>query len=60
MCTQCIEIDGNFLDVEDLINTGMGLYHVKLSEDAVKNVIRSRKIIDDIVEGEKSKIKTNI
>lgn len=51
---KCIEIDGNFLDVEDLINTGMGLYHVKLSEDAVKNVIRSRKIIDDIVEGEKT------
>ena len=53
MYFQFVEVDGCSLSVEDLINIGMGLYQVKLSDSAIENVMQSRKIIDDIVEEEK-------
>ena len=48
-----MELDGSSLNIEDLINIGMGLYSVRLSDVAVENVRQSRKVIDDILVQEK-------
>lgn len=39
--------------IEELINIGMGVYSVKLSDNAIENVKKSRKVIDDILRDEK-------
>lgn len=48
-----IELDGNSLVIEDLISIGMGVYSVKLSDQAIENVKKSRKVIDDILRDKK-------
>jgi histidine ammonia-lyase len=48
-----ILLTGNDLTLEELVLVAREGYKVSLSEEAKKNVLESRKIIDDIVENEK-------
>ncbi|NOH16147.1 aromatic amino acid lyase, partial [Clostridium cochlearium] len=48
-----VVLTGNDLTLEELVLVAREGYKVSLSEEAKKNVLESRKIIDDIVENEK-------
>ncbi|KYH35105.1 histidine ammonia-lyase [Clostridium tepidiprofundi DSM 19306] len=48
-----IEINGNSLTLDDLINVVRNGYKVVLDEEAEERVKRSRKIVDDIVENDR-------
>ncbi|XP_068579931.1 histidine ammonia-lyase [Cebidichthys violaceus] len=48
-----ISLDGNSLTSTDLVNLGRGLYKIKLTLDAEKNVVQSRELLDTIVKENK-------
>ncbi len=48
-----IYIDGESLKIEDIVKVARESYKVELTEDALKKVKKSRKIVDEFVEGEK-------
>ncbi|MBV7274621.1 histidine ammonia-lyase [Clostridium sp. PL3] len=49
-----VKLNGYNLTIEDVINVACKGYEVCLTEEAKKKVIESRKIVDDIVENEKT------
>ncbi len=53
VCCQFIELDGCNLTVEELVNIGMGLYSVRLSEQAKENVKKARQVVDNILAEER-------
>ncbi|XP_069485929.1 histidine ammonia-lyase isoform X1 [Ambystoma mexicanum] len=50
---QYIYLDGDSLTTEDLVNLGKGLYKIKLTPDAEKNVKASGELIESIVKEQK-------
>ncbi|XP_073506789.1 histidine ammonia-lyase [Phyllobates terribilis] len=50
---QYIEIDGESLTTEDLLNLGKGLYKIKLTSEAEHRVTQSRLLIESIVKEQK-------
>ncbi|KAJ7414106.1 hypothetical protein WISP_86497 [Willisornis vidua] len=44
-----VEVDGNSLTTEDLVNLGKGLYKIKLTPEAEAKVKQSREVIERIV-----------
>ncbi|KAF4791557.1 Histidine ammonia-lyase [Turdus rufiventris] len=44
-----VEVDGNSLTTEDLVNLGKGLYKIKLTPEAEAKVKKSREVIERIV-----------
>ncbi|EMP26916.1 Histidine ammonia-lyase [Chelonia mydas] len=44
-----VEVDGNSLTTEDLVNLGKGLYKIKLTPEAEAKVRQSREVIERIV-----------
>ncbi|KAM4036430.1 histidine ammonia-lyase [Anomaloglossus baeobatrachus] len=50
---QYIEIDGESLTTEDLLNLGKGLYKIKLTTEAEHRVMQSRLLIENIVKEQK-------
>ncbi|XP_073429293.1 histidine ammonia-lyase [Dendrobates tinctorius] len=50
---QYIEIDGESLTTEDLLNLGKGLYKIKLTPEAEHRVTQSRLLIENIVREKK-------
>ena len=48
-----IEIDGESLDIEKVVRVARNFEKVKISEDAMKKMRASRKVVEDIVNGER-------
>ncbi|XP_013872593.1 histidine ammonia-lyase [Austrofundulus limnaeus] len=46
-------LDGNSLTATDLVDLGRGLYKIKLTPEAEKNVVQSRELLDTIVKENK-------
>lgn len=52
-CMQKVIIDGNSLTLQDVINVARNNFTVKLSEEAIERVKKSRELVDRFVDNEK-------
>lgn len=51
--SKTVVLNGKDLTLEDLVNVSRNGYEVKIAHEAMENVTKARKIIDDIVENER-------
>lgn len=50
---EVVSIDGNSLNLEEFINVVRKGYKVRLTEEAIERVNKSRRLVDEFVEDEK-------
>lgn len=53
MLEKKIRLDGNSLDLEDVYNVSINAYKVALADKAIQKIIKSRKIIEEILDKDK-------
>jgi len=48
-----VALDGNSLSTDDLVRLGKGIYNIKLTDESIEQVNKSRALVDDILDKNK-------